>query len=284
MNKAAPNLHPKVESSHPWIWTIGNQPLAAAAIHDGHAVREEVAAHLALDWSDRKREEDPFTAQWTRLAQTRLIVQRSRFEVDLNRPREKAIYRHPQDAWGLQVWNQPLPEALIARSLTQYDAFYAELAQVCHYLEQRFGRFVILDLHTYNHYRDGTAAPLSGNPEINLGTKTLDRAYWSPILDRVLVELRQFDFLGRQLDVRENVKFGGGQFARWIHQHFPRSACVISIEVKKFFMNEWTHQPDLMQLNAVYQALQSIVPGILEALQQMNSRQPAPIESGQRFY
>ncbi|WP_373526344.1 N-formylglutamate amidohydrolase [Nostoc sp.] len=275
------NLYYLIDSSHPWLWTIGNQPVVATAIHDGYVVREEVALHLALDHSNRRREEDPFTAQWTGIAQTRLIVQRSRFEFDLNRPREKAIYREPQEAWGLQVWNQPLPEALIARSLAQYDSFYAELGQVCRDLEHRFGRFVILDLHTYNHCRDGQAACAYDNPEINLGTKTLDRAYWFPIIDRVLVELRQFDFLGRRLDVRENVKFTGGHFARWIHQHFPRSACVLSLEVKKFFMNEWTHQPDPRQLDAVHQALHSTVPGILEGLQQMNSSQPL-IEVGDR--
>lgn len=263
-----------LDGSHPWIWTIGNQPLVATAIHDGHAVRKEVAAHLALKRSDRRREEDPFTAQWTHVAQTRLIVLRSRFEVDLNRPREKAIYRYPQDAWGLTVWNHPLPDVIVARSLAQYDAFYAELGQVCRNLEQRFGRFVILDLHTYNHCRNRQIACADDNPEINLGTKTLDRSYWSPILDRVLSDLRDFDFLGRPLDVRENVKFRGGQMARWIHQHFPRSACVLSIEVKKFFMDEWTNQPDLRQLEAVEQALHSIVPGILAALEQMNLCDP----------
>jgi hypothetical protein len=299
VREAMLNPHTAISSSHPWIWTIGNQPLVAAAIHDGHAVREEVATHLALDHSDRRREEDPFTAQWTRIAQTRLIVLRSRFEVDLNRPREAAIYRQPQDAWGLQVWKQPLPEAIMARSLAQYDAFYAELKQVCRRLEHRFGHFVILDLHTYNHRRDGQAADACDNPEINLGTKTLDsfgsvqsnfsevaccanRSYWSPVIDRALVELRQFNFLGRRLDVRENVKFTGGHFAQWIHQHFPRSACVLSIEVKKFFMNEWTHQPDPRQLDAVYQALNSTASGILDGLRQMNTGNPIQI-SGHGF-
>lgn len=268
--------HPQtsLRSSDPWIWTSGNQPIVAAAIHDGHYVREEVADYLALNRGDRRREEDPFTANWTDIAEARLIVLRSRFEVDLNRSREKAIYQYPQDAWGLQVWNQPLPDTLIARSLAQYDAFYAELNQVCRTLEQRFGRFVIFDLHTYNHRREGQTAIActANNPEINLGTGTLDRQYWSLVIDRSLSDLRQFNFLGRHLDVRENIKFRGGYFARWIHQHFPRSACVLSIEVKKFFMNEWTHQPDPVQLNAVHQALHSIVPGILEALQQMKSR------------
>lgn len=46
-----------------------------------------------------------------------------------------------------------------------------------------------------------------------------------------------------------------------------RSGCVLAIEVKKFFMSEWTHQPDLVKMEAVHQALRSTVPGILEELQ-----------------
>lgn len=253
--------------------------MVTAAIHDGHAVRAEVAAHLALQWSERRREEDPFTAHWTHIADTRLVVVRSRFEVDLNRPRETALYRRPQDAWGLHVWQRELPDALVARSLAEYDAFYAELGQVCRQLEQRFERFVIFDLHTYNHCRQGCKAPFADaadNPEINLGTGTMNRDYWSPVVDRWLTELRQYNFLGRQLDVRENVKFAGGHFAQWIHQHFPQSACVLSIEVKKFFMNEWTHQPDPVQLEAVYQALGSTVPGVLAALRLMRPQSGLP--------
>ena len=49
------------------IWELqqGDSPLVAAAIHHGHAVREEVAALLALPEADRLREEDPFTGDWT---------------------------------------------------------------------------------------------------------------------------------------------------------------------------------------------------------------------------
>lgn len=261
-----------------WVWSQGNQPLVAVAIHDGHDIRPEVAEYLALDRDDRRREEDPFTADWTEIAETRLLVLRSRFEVDLNRPRSQAIYRQPQDAWGLHVWKEELPEAVRSRSLAEYDRFYAELAQICRNLEQRFGQFVIFDLHTYNHCRQGLQAPVAcaiSNPEINLGTGTLNRQYWAPVIDRWLAEIRQFNFLGRQLDVRENVKFLGGHFARWIHQQFPYSACVLSIEVKKFFMNEWTHQPDSVQLHALRHALHATIPGTLAALQQMRSRYPS---------
>ena len=202
-----------------------------------------------------------------------MVVLRSRFELDLNRPRHKAIYLKPEDAWGLQIWKEPLPEALIRETLAEYDAFYATVDRICQQLKQRYGHFVVYDLHTYNHYRQGINAPPAAelyNPEINLGTGTLDREYWQPIVERFTYDMRHFDFFGRQLDVRENIKFKGGHFAKWIHERFPRSACVLAIEVKKFFMNEWTNQPDNAKMSAIHQALKSSVSGVLEELQHLN--------------
>ncbi|MCY7274241.1 MAG: N-formylglutamate amidohydrolase [Phormidesmis sp. CAN_BIN44] len=232
-------------------------------------IRADLVPYLALDRDARRREEDPFTARWTKLADTRLIVLRSRFEVDLNRPRDRAVYCTPSDTWGLSVWREPLLDSAIARLLAEYDGFYAELGQICRSLEQRWGHFVVFDLHTYNHWRDGQPADTALNPEINLGTGTLDRKYWSPVIERWLSDVRQFDYLGQRLHVRENAKFRGGHFPAWIHQHFPRSACVLLIEIKKFFMNEQT-QLDEVQLDTVHRALESAVPSVLAVLQQMN--------------
>ncbi len=67
------------------------EPIAAAAIHDGHALRPDVEQRIALDVESRLREEDPYTASWTEVVSTRLIGVRSRFEMDLNRPRENAV-------------------------------------------------------------------------------------------------------------------------------------------------------------------------------------------------
>lgn len=250
----------------------GDGPLAAAAIHHGHAVRDEVADLLALPEADRLREEDPFTGGWTEVAPTRVIGLRSRFEVDLNRPRERAIYLTPDDAWGLQVWRTPPPIPLQIQSLLEYDAFYAEMRRLFTAMAAQHGRFVVLDLHSYNHRRegpDGPAADPALNPEINIGTRTMQRDRWSPLIDRFIAELRAFNFLGRRLDVRENVKFGGGYFPLWTHGTFPESACVLSIEVKKFFMDEWSGQPEPAHLAAIKQALAATIPGVLEALNQL---------------
>ncbi|MGH7458100.1 MAG: N-formylglutamate amidohydrolase, partial [Longimicrobiaceae bacterium] len=134
-------------------------PLVAAAIHDGHRLRPEIAGLLALSPSQRLREEDPFTAEWTRVAPNRVVVGTSRFEVDLNRPREEAVYRTPREAWGLELWKEPPPEPLVSRSLALYDSFYRGMAGLLDGLAERFGNFVVYDLHSYNHRRAGPQAP-----------------------------------------------------------------------------------------------------------------------------
>ncbi|MBN1219404.1 MAG: N-formylglutamate amidohydrolase [Anaerolineae bacterium] len=258
----------------PWTLKQGNGPLVATAIHHGHLVRPEVADLLALSEADRLREEDPFTGQWVTVADTQILIHQSRFEVDLNRPRKKAVYLTPADAWGLQVWQTPPPPELVDRSLAQYSAFYAEVKRVFADLASHFGRFVVFDLHSYNHRRDGPQEPPADpaqNPEVNIGTGTMDRAYWAPIVERFIADLRDFEFLGRHLDVRENVKFFGGRFPRWIHRTFPQAGCALAIEFKKFFMDEWTGQPDQLQLEAIQQALQSTVPGVLDTLEDYGS-------------
>jgi hypothetical protein len=79
--------------------------------------------------------------------------------------------------------------------------------------------------------------------------------------------LSAFDFAGRNLDVRENVKFGGGAFSRWVVENYP-TGCPLSIEVKKFFMDEWTGEPDRAQVALIREALAATVDGVLAALAQ----------------
>jgi N-formylglutamate amidohydrolase len=227
---------------------------------------------LALSDSERLREEDPFTAEWAAISDTRIIGLHSRFEVDLNRPRDKAVYIHPEDVWGLKVWKTEPSVDMIARSLEAYDAFYSEVTRVLKNAELSFGHFVVMDIHSYNHVREGPAgsdADPGLNPEINIGTGTMDREQWAPLIDRFIAELRGVDFLGRHLDVRENVRFRGGHFPRWIHERFPKTGCALAIEMKKFFMDEWTGKPDPVYMKTIHKALKSTVSGIIEELSKL---------------
>ncbi len=255
-----------------WELQTGDGPLVATAIHDGHELREEVKRLFAVAEADRLREEDPFTGEWTRVAPTRVVPRRSRFEVDLNRPRERAVYLTPDDAWGLRVWRRNPPEDVVSRSYAEYDSFYRTVYDLLDRIVARHGRFVVFDLHSYNHRRGGPNAPSSDpeeNPQVNVGTGTMDRSRWAAVVDRFISDLRAFDFPGSSLDVRENVKFKGGFFPRWIHETFPHSGCALAIEFKKFFMDEWTGKPEPGLVRAIEDALRATVPGVLEALRDL---------------
>ena len=77
-----------VEFVGPWTGQV-----VATSVHAGHEVRPAVAAEMVLPEADRLREEDPFTDVIASAVPSRMITHRSRFEVDLNRPRREAVYR-----------------------------------------------------------------------------------------------------------------------------------------------------------------------------------------------
>ncbi|MBC8868534.1 MAG: N-formylglutamate amidohydrolase [Planctomycetes bacterium] len=265
-------VNPTVDSEPIWRLHAGGGPLVATAIHDGNDVRDEVAELLALDDATRLREEDPFTAEWTRVAPTRVVSTRSRFEVDLNRPRDKAVYRRPDDAWGLTVWRDDPPNGLFDRSLAEYDSFYSAMGELLGEMERAHGRFVVYDLHSYNHRRNGSDGPTAdpeGNPQVNIGTRTMDRERWGPVVDTFIETLRAFDFPGGRLDVRENVKFFGGNWPRWIHENFPDTGVALAIEIKKIFMDEWTGEPNRELIDSIGDALQSTVRAVLKTLRRI---------------
>lgn len=239
-------------------------PVVTTAIHAGHELRPELADLVLMDEPTRLREEDPFTDRLL-VAGTRVTVHRSRFEVDLNRPRDEAVYRTPDDAWGLQVWRRPPPPEVVARSLEIYDSFYAALAARLDRLAER-GPFAVLDIHSYNHRRDGAPAPPGENPEVNLGTGSLDRARWAHVVDAFVDEMRAQQVAGHALDVRENVRFRGGQLARWVHERFPGTGCALALEFKKVFMDEWSGEPDDAHIAELARALSAAATSVAEVI------------------
>lgn len=235
-----------------WTAQRGEGPVIAAAIHDGHGLRDEVAAAMALDDAGRLREEDPFTGQAIRDIPTHFIAHRSRFEVDLNRASEEAVYRTPEQSWGLKVWHDEPADDLVERSLQIHRRFYRAVGQALDEVAADHERFVVLDIHSYNHRREGPegkATDPDKAPEINIGTFSMPRERWAWLVDPLIEAMRGYDFGGRRLDVRENVAFQGkGELTRFVHQCFPDSGCAIAIEFKKFFMDEWTGEPDAAAL------------------------------------
>ena len=257
-----PEARPEAErcGAPAWSFEIGDGPVVATAIHSGHEVRPDVAEWMAISDTDRLREEDPLTDFWTSVGDSSVQVFRSRFEVDLNRPREKAIAIDPGDCWGLRVWREHPPRRVTERSLAQYDRFYQETAALLDGLLEQWNSILVLDLHSYNYRRSGPGKPgdsIIGNPEINVGTGTMDRAHWATLVDTFVTALRRQSFRKRALDVRENVKFMGGHFPAWLHTRYPKRVCVLSLEFKKFFMDEWSATANIAALEDLRIALRN---------------------------
>jgi len=247
----------------------GVGPMVAVAIHDGHAVRDEIVDKFSLSPSERLREEDAHTGMWTEIAPTRVVGLRSRFEVDLNRKRHRCVYLTPRDAWGLNVWKEPLEVEIAERSRVLYDEFYRQMHEIFSEIQRRHGTFFVYDLHAYNHRRGGPDQPAADaieNPQINICTGGMDLERCEPVVECFEQTLKSFRFPGGQLDVRRNVRFRATRFSRWVHENFPGSGISIGIEVKKFFVDEWTGELDSETHVAIGEALASTVEPIARLL------------------
>lgn len=253
-------------------WTVqrGGGPVVATAIHDGHDLRPEVAEAMRLSDADRLREEDPFTGQAILDVPTHIIAHRSRFEFDLNRAPEEAFYRTVEQSWGLEVWREPPPAVLVEQSLAIHAAYYRMLGALLDDIAAEHQRFVLIDVHSYNHRRDGPgegATPQEAAPDINIGTFSMPRDQWAWLVDPLMEAMAGFDFNGRRLDVRENIAFQGkGEQTRFVHHRYPGRGCAIALEFKKFFMDEWTGEPDIEALEAMRAMIRASLPVLLDKI------------------
>ncbi|HWM15462.1 MAG TPA: N-formylglutamate amidohydrolase, partial [Microbacterium sp.] len=95
---------------------------------------------------------------------------------------------------------------------------------------------------------------------INLGTGTVDTRFAG------VVDAFSSTLLGQGFDVRENIKFKGQNLAWWVHERYPGIGCVLAVEFKKTFMDEWTGQPDDSRIEHLARALALTFDPIREAL------------------
>jgi len=249
-----------------WDIVTGHGPVIAVAVHDGHHMRPSLLPHLAIDEEGRRRDEDPITGVFTEVGDARIRVRTSRFEVDLNRPRDLALSTDPEDTWGIRFWKGPLPPEELERSLAIHDRFRGMFAELMERMIDHWGAVLVLDLHSYNHRRDGAhaePAAAEGNPDIDLGITTLDPDRWGSVADRFTAELRRHRVAGREPDVRCNVRYPtGGDFPEWVYATWGAAACTITVEYKKTYMDEWTAQVDLPAVEDLRDGLQAAVDAV----------------------
>lgn len=245
-----------------WLWCQhdGHGPSLGLAVHAGHDIRPGLVQKLNIDEASRLREEDPYTDFLSSVCSNRIYTRRSRFEVDLNRGIEDAICFEPDDCWGLNVWDGHLSEEDVQSLRSEHSAFYRMYRKTLDRLVARYGKLIVFDVHSYNHQRKrGQPADQCSNPDINIGTGSLNTHRWRGLIDVVMDAFRTSDVRGQKLDVRENVNFRGREIAAVANQAYPESACAIAIEVKKTFMDEWTGEIDAAHLRDLHRSFEDAV-------------------------
>ncbi|GAB3005594.1 N-formylglutamate amidohydrolase [Niabella terrae] len=243
--------------SHYMVNDLGT-PVMAFALHAGHAIAPRLRTYMLLSEAERAHEEDPYTGDMIfGLPVTTVRVRQSRFQLDLNRTREKSVYLHPDDAWGLRVW-KPLPEEHLRALYEAYDQFYERLKQLITDSIRQWGFFIILDVHSYNHRREGPFTPAApdSHPEINIGT-AYNHSRWQSLCDDYTAFLTGAADWLRPINIGQNIIFKGGAFAQWILENYGDQGAVLSIEFKKTFMDEWTGILDIDQFNRIKKLLSS---------------------------
>ncbi|MDO6598035.1 N-formylglutamate amidohydrolase [Oceanihabitans sp. 2_MG-2023] len=204
---------------------------ACAAVHDGHQFRKELWNNCLHTAYERWYEEDPETKN---MVQTHPIViagMDSRFEYDLNRTPETAIYT---DAWGKQLWKNPLPEAMKTKSLDKHTNFYKVVHALIQKLEEKFGLCVVYDMHSYNWKRWDREVPTW-----NLGTSNLDTNRFEETIEswrKSLSEMKLPNAIKSSSKINDTFQ-GNGYFLKYITNSF-NNTLVLATEIAKVYCDE----------------------------------------------
>lgn len=223
------------------------------AIHDGHTLRENLLEKCILSEDERRYEEDPYTGEIISSMPITLIALDSRYEYDLNRSPESCVYK---EAWGQQVWSDPLSEKEKSISLEKHAKFYRVLKVLVAEIESLHGNCLIYDIHSYNYVRMKTdIVP----PTFNIGTEQIDINRWKRIVDHWVKSLSKIDLPNIETrSVANEVFFGQGYLAIFIKQHF-NNTLVLPTEIKKVFMDELSGMPFPLVLNNIKAEIKEII-------------------------
>ncbi|GGH19768.1 hypothetical protein GCM10011418_24460 [Sphingobacterium alkalisoli] len=241
-----------------------NSPFWSFAVHDGNRINSVLTNYMQLNDKQRFREEDPYTGTIAELPVNKFIVSTSRFQLDINRMIDDAIYLHPDQAWGLSVWKD-LPEEHVKALKNEYESVFKEIETLIQRTIDDHGYFVVLDIHSFNCKRSAPDEEVDkeANPQINLGT-IHNHLKWRPLIQHFIASIQNQTYLSQPIDIRENVKFKGGYLSKFINEKFGEKGCVLSIEFRKDFMDEWTGEPYIQDIMAYRQVLMNALTDLQE--------------------
>ena len=215
-------------------------PCFGLAIHAGHRVREELLSKMAIDEREREYEEDTFVDEFISDYPMQMIALDSRYEYDLNRSSDQAVYLKPFQSWGKKVWRTPPTKEELAISYQKWDEFHELLDYMIGESIKQHGKTLVFDMHSYNFQRKSFFGKEKQLPLFNVATSEKDHKKYKKVIDLTLSELQTVEIPGHATTVKENEVFvKDGAVATSIESKFDQ-ALVLPIEVKKVYMNEHT--------------------------------------------
>lgn len=205
---------------------------ACAAVHDGHQFRKELWKNCIHTEYERWYEEDPETKHMVISHPIVISGLDSRFEYDLNRTPEEAIF---ETAWGKQLWKTPLSESQKQKSLKKHSNFYLVVHALLSKLEEKFGVCVVYDMHSYNWKRWDREVPTW-----NLGTSNIDNNRFGQEVELWRQSLSEIQF---PHDIKSTAKIndtfqGNGYFLKFITNNF-KNTLVLATEIAKVYCDEY---------------------------------------------
>ena len=155
----------------------------------------------------------------------------SRFEYDLNREPERAIY---EDAWGKKLWHEPLPKKAIEKSLEKHHNFYRVVDALIRKIEDKFSICIVYDMHSYNWKRWDREVPTW-----NLGTSNVDRNRFVEDIDswRSILEKTPLPNRIKSTSKINDTFYGNGYFLKHITNKF-HNTLVLATEISKVYCDE----------------------------------------------
>ena len=238
-------------------------PYICGAVHDGHQFHQALWGNCLHTEYERWYEEDPCTKE---MVQTQPIVIAgcdSRFEYDLNRSPETAIY---VDAWGKKLWKNPLSEEESKLSLSKHSNFYRVVQALVGKIEEKYGRALVFDMHSYNWKRWDREVPVW-----NLGTANIDNARFCILAESWSKRLGGMELPnGIESTSKINDTFkGNGYFLRYITENFDNTL-VLATEISKVYCDELSGiiYPEVVR--SVEMQLREIIPLQVKEFEQAN--------------
>jgi len=201
------------------------------AVHDGHQFRKELWDNCLHTEYDRWFEEDPCTKEMVRWHPIVLAGCDSRFEYDLNREPENAVF---DTAWGKELWKVPLSEAQRQKSIEKHFHFYSVVQALIKKLEDLFGVVIVYDMHSYNWTRWDREVPV-----INLGTTNINNDRFGKTVEEWRKSLSEL-VLPHDIEATSKINdtfFGNGYFLKYITNNF-KNTLVLATEFKKIYCDE----------------------------------------------